>query len=89
MRWSIGSGGSDRHPDPIYFPPSTVALVAVPTLVVGVGQLYGGWIAWHGRRWRVAVGIGVLGLLFGPNPILIPVKVVALVLLGISEDQFP
>lgn len=70
-------------------PPVTIALFALPTLLVGVGQMYGGWIAWRGRRWRVAMAIGVVGLLFSPNPVLVPVKLVALVLLAISEDQFP
>lgn len=69
-------------------PPVTIVLFALPTLVVGVIQIYGGWAAWRGRRWRVAVGAGVVGLLFSPNPVLVPVKVVALVLLGITEDQF-
>lgn len=69
-------------------PPETVALFALPTLLVGGVQLYGGWVAWRGRRWRVAMATGVVGLLFSPNPVLIPVKVVALVLLAISEDQF-
>lgn len=69
-------------------PPVTIALFALPTLVVGAIQIYGGWAAWRGRRWRAAVGAGVVGLLFSPNPVLVPVKVVALVFLGITEDQF-
>lgn len=70
-------------------PPVTIALFALPTLLGGGIQLYGGWTAWQGRRWRVAVAAGVVGLLFSPNPVLIPVKVVALAFLGLSEDQFP
>lgn len=69
-------------------PPVTIALFAVPILLVAVLQLVGGWLAWRGRRWRVAIGAGVVGLLFSPNPVLVPVKVVALVFLGLSEDQF-
>lgn len=69
-------------------PPVTIALFALPTLVVGAIQVYGGWTAWHGRRWRVAVAAGVIGLLFSPNPVLIPLKIVALVFLGITADQF-
>lgn len=69
-------------------PPETIVVFALPVLLVAAVQLYGGWVAWQGRRWRVAILAGVIGLLVSPNPLLIPLKVVGLVFLGLSEDQF-
>ncbi|MFC4356993.1 hypothetical protein ACFO0N_03410 [Halobium salinum] len=69
-------------------PPATVAVAALPILGVGLLQAAGGVLGYLGRFWPVVVGIGVIALVGSPLPVLIPVKLFALVALTLTEDQF-
>lgn len=69
-------------------PPLTVAAFAAPIAAGGLAGLAGGAAGYAGRYWYVAVAAGVLGLVFAPLPVFIPVELFALVLFALTEDQF-
>jgi hypothetical protein len=62
---------------------STATVLAGFFALVAVLELVGGYMAYTGQRWSVAVLAGILGIV-----VLLPVGVTATVMITVGESQF-